>query len=128
MNPSDSFSHWILGHRAWVALGLVILTLLAAAGIYDPIRAVPRIRIDQVLYACVQVLLPLTMLLLLGNTLWELAVAISPTFAGVSTVSGWLTGVIGLVLCGGFVAIMIYGRVHRWRLVGSLGVKGLPGS
>ncbi|MFB3117420.1 MAG: MMPL family transporter, partial [Myxococcota bacterium] len=46
MNPSDSFSHWILGHRAWVALGLVILTLLAAAGIYDPIRAIPRIRID----------------------------------------------------------------------------------
>ena len=46
MNPSDSFSHWILGHRAWVALGLVILTLLAAAGIYDPIQRRPRIRID----------------------------------------------------------------------------------
>ncbi len=46
MTPSDSFSRWILGHRSWVALGLVILTLIAAAGIYDPIEGRPRIRID----------------------------------------------------------------------------------
>ncbi len=46
MNPSDSFSRWILAHRAWVAAGLALLTLLAAAGIYDPIRGQPRIRID----------------------------------------------------------------------------------
>ena len=46
MNLSDSFSRWILGHRVSVALGLVILTLIAAAGIYDPIRGLPRIRVD----------------------------------------------------------------------------------
>jgi len=46
LTPSDSFSRWILGHRSWVALGLVILTLIAAAGIYDPIEGRPRIRID----------------------------------------------------------------------------------
>jgi predicted RND superfamily exporter protein len=46
LNLSDSFSRWILGHRAWVALGLVILTLIALAGIYDPIRGLPRIRVD----------------------------------------------------------------------------------
>ncbi len=46
MNLSDSFSRWILGHRVWVALGLVILTLIAMAGIYDPIRGQPRIRVD----------------------------------------------------------------------------------
>lgn len=46
MSPSDSYSHWILGHRAWVAGGLLFLTLFAATGIYDPIRGVPRIRID----------------------------------------------------------------------------------
>jgi len=88
----------------------------------------PRMRIDQVLYACVQVLLPLTMVLLLGNTLWELWVASSDGFALVSTVSGWIAGLVGIVLCAGFLAIVVYGRYHRWRLVGSLGVRGLPGS
>ncbi len=44
----------------------------------------PRIRIDQVLYACVQVLLPLTMVILLGNTFWIL---------GMHTLKlGWLEG------------------------------------
>ncbi len=46
MSRSDTFSRWVLGHRAWVAVGLVILTLVAVAGIYDPIRGLPRIRID----------------------------------------------------------------------------------
>ena len=46
MSPSDSFSRWILGHRVQVAAGLVLLTLVAAAGIYDPVHRVPRIRID----------------------------------------------------------------------------------
>jgi hypothetical protein len=34
----------------------------------------PRPRIDQVLYACVKVLLPLACVLLLGGALWELLV------------------------------------------------------
>ena len=46
MNFSDSFSRLILLNRGWVAFGLVALTLLASAGIYDPIRGLPRIRID----------------------------------------------------------------------------------
>ena len=46
MNFSDSFSRLILLHRGWVAFGLIALTLLASAGIYDPIRGLPRIRID----------------------------------------------------------------------------------
>jgi NADH-quinone oxidoreductase subunit H len=50
-----------------------ILFVLKAAFLYYVqlwIRwTLPRIRIDQVLYACVQVLLPLTMVMLLGNTL-----------------------------------------------------------
>jgi NADH-quinone oxidoreductase subunit H len=40
----------------------------------------PRPRIDQVLYVCVKVLLPLTCVLLLGATLWELFV---PERAGI---------------------------------------------
>jgi hypothetical protein len=39
----------------------------------------PRPRIDQVLYACVQVLLPITCVLLLGAALWQLLV---PEMAG----------------------------------------------
>lgn len=34
----------------------------------------PRIRIDQLLYACVQVMLPLMLVLVLGNVLWVLLV------------------------------------------------------
>jgi uncharacterized membrane protein (DUF373 family) len=40
----------------------------------------PRPRIDQVLYACVKVLLPLSCVLLLGSALWQLFV---PDIAGI---------------------------------------------
>ncbi|MAG30062.1 MAG: hypothetical protein CL908_04110 [Deltaproteobacteria bacterium] len=43
---SELFSRWLLAHRASVAVALALLTLLAAAGIFDPIRGVARIRID----------------------------------------------------------------------------------
>jgi len=46
LSLSDSFSSWILGHRRSVALALVVLTIAAAAGIYDPIHGVPRLQID----------------------------------------------------------------------------------
>lgn len=46
MLASDSFSHLILAHPGRVAGLLVLMTLLAAAGIVDPIRGLPRIRID----------------------------------------------------------------------------------
>ena len=38
----------------------------------------PRPRIDQVLYACVKVLLPITCVLLLGAALWQLLVPEMP--------------------------------------------------
>ena len=89
----------------------------------------PRIRIDQVLYGCVQVMLPLTMLLLLGTTLW--------VWAGTSAGAGWssfarimtiLLGLIGAVFALMFPAIAAYGFYHRRRLVGNLVVDALPGS
>jgi predicted RND superfamily exporter protein len=43
---SEAFARFVLAHRPLVASLLVALTLLAAAGIFDPIRGVPRIRID----------------------------------------------------------------------------------
>ncbi len=43
---AGAFAEWVLSHRGLVASGLLLLTLIAAAGIFDPIRGVPRIRID----------------------------------------------------------------------------------
>jgi len=89
----------------------------------------PRIRIDQVLYGCVQVLLPLTMLLVLGATLW--------VWASTSTNAGWAAfsgvvnvglGIIGAIFALMFPAIAAYGFYHRRRLVGNLVVDALPGS
>ncbi|MEK6675314.1 MAG: NADH-quinone oxidoreductase subunit H, partial [Planctomycetota bacterium] len=89
----------------------------------------PRIRLDQVLYGCVQVLLPMTMVLVFGTTLW--------TWANTSGHAGWmmfskfwmiLLGLVGVVFLIGFVAIAVYGFYHRRRLVGVLVVDALPGS
>ena len=89
----------------------------------------PRIRIDQVLYACVQVLLPLTMLLLLGTTLWVWAsTSDSAAWATFANVATWILGGIGLIFALGFPAIAAYGFYNRRRLVGNLAVEALPGS
>ncbi len=89
----------------------------------------PRIRIDQVLYACVQVLLPLTMVLLLGTTLWVWASSSdSSGWAMFDQVVSWLLGLIGAVFPIGFVAIAAHGFYHRRRLVGNLVIDPLPGS
>lgn len=85
----------------------------------------PRIRIDQVLYACVQVLLPLAMLLLLGNVLWQLWITPGGTVAVVTNI---LMSLLGAFFVAGFVVIMTYGWLNRRRLVGSLVVDHLPGA
>jgi len=89
----------------------------------------PRIRIDQVLYACVQVLLPLTMVLVLGNTLWVWAsTSSSVPWAAFARISNWLVGGVGAVFALMFPTIAAYGFYHRRRLVGNLVVDALPGS
>ncbi len=88
----------------------------------------PRIRIDQVLYACVQVLLPLTMSVLLGATLWVWAsTSDSARWAMFDGVVNVVLGVIGAVFVVGYVAIAAYGFYHRRRLVGNLVIDPLPG-
>ena len=121
------------------ALEAVLFYAVAAStliGALDHVRRIqiwlrwtlPRIRLDQVLYACVQVLLPMTMLLLLGATLW--------VWASTSNSGGWATfdalvrailGAIGAVFVMGFVGIAGYGFYHRRRLVGNLAIDALPG-
>ncbi|MFQ5591672.1 MAG: NADH-quinone oxidoreductase subunit NuoH [Phycisphaerae bacterium] len=89
----------------------------------------PRIRIDQVLYACVQVLLPLTMLFLLGTVLWVWAsTSGNATWSVIDGVTRWVLGLIGAVFALGFPAIAVYGFYQRRRLVGNLAVDAMPGS
>jgi len=89
----------------------------------------PRIRLDQVLYACVQVLLPLTMILLLGNALWVwFSMSGSHSWAWVASVVNVVMGLVGAVMIAMFPAIAAYGFYHRRRLVGNLAVDALPGS
>jgi len=85
----------------------------------------PRVRIDQVLYACVQVLLPMMMLILLGHTLYELFV---PEGGWLFTSLNLLLSAIGAILATGALCVAVYGWWHRRRLVGYLAVDLLPGS
>jgi NADH-quinone oxidoreductase subunit H len=88
----------------------------------------PRIRIDQVLYACVQVLLPITMVVLLGATAWVLLVDAGGSFVVFSNVVRVVLGIVGLLVSLMFPAIAMYGFYHRRRLVGRLVVDARPGS
>ena len=85
----------------------------------------PRIRLDQVMYACVQVLLPFTMLLLLANTLWGLAVDPSGSLARTLSL---VFAVVGALFLASFVAVIFYGYSNRRTLVGTLNRDILPGS
>ncbi len=84
----------------------------------------PRIRIDQVLYSCVQVMFPLGLVALVGHAVWML---LPPDF--------WLVGlcnvilsIIGLATLVAIIAIAIYGLVNGRRMVGYLAVNQLPGA
>ncbi len=109
-----------------------ILFVLKAAFLYYVqlwIRwTLPRIRIDQVLYACVQMLLPLTMVMLLGNTLWILATTHLKLGWMVSLDRGvhWLLVLIGYVTVLSMLGIAAYGYRNRKRLVGTLVIDHLP--
>jgi NADH-quinone oxidoreductase subunit H len=111
-----------------------ILFVLKAAFLYYVqlwIRwTLPRIRIDQVLYACVQVLLPMTMVVLLGNTFWILGLH-QAGWSWLATLDSALHKalvLIGTVVVIGMFGIAVYGYVNRRRLVGSLVIDHLPGA
>jgi NADH-quinone oxidoreductase subunit H len=89
----------------------------------------PRIRIDQVLYACIQVMLPLVMVVLLGSTFWELMAMQGWTWFDVlAAIVRYGLGAIGLVLAGGILYVAFHGFSRRRALVGRLGVDLLPGA
>jgi len=116
-----------LGGFAWGA-GPVWFVAKSLALIYLQLWirwTLPRIRIDQVLYSCIQVLLPLVMLLLLGNAFYELFI---PEGSVIWTVWNLFLSLIGAGLILAFVAIAAYGRIHRRDLVGTLAIDHLPAS
>jgi len=85
----------------------------------------PRIRLDQVMHACVQVMLPLAMIALLGNAVWELLVSPGGRLAWIVNV---ILTAIGLLTLLTTVGIIAYGYLNRRRLVGELAVDHLPGA
>lgn len=89
----------------------------------------PRIRIDQVLYGCVQVMLPMTMILLLGNALWVWAsTSERGSWKVIEQITNWILGLIGATFALGFVVIAAYGFYHRRRLVGNLVQDAMAGA
>ena len=87
----------------------------------------PRIRIDQVLYACIQVLLPFTMLVLLGNTFWMLLERMA-WFGVVSVLSNVALsagGAAAFLIC---LYWIVHGYSNNKRLVGTLAIDHLPGA
>jgi len=131
-NPGPVGQLFIRGMKGVLESGPVWFVLKCVFLLYVQLWlrwTLPRIRIDQVLYACVQVLLPLTMVLLIGNAIW--------VWADTSTSIGWawvtgafnvLLGIIGLVFAVGFIVIAAYGFYYRRKLIGVLAIDPLPGS
>lgn len=90
----------------------------------------PRVRIDQVLYACMQVLLPLTMVLLLCNTLWVLGIKHLKLgwLISIDAVLHWVLVVVGYGLVVTILGLVAYGFINRTRMVGRLAIRHLPGA
>jgi len=85
----------------------------------------PRIRLDQVMYACVQVMLPLAMLNLLAHAVWQWLV---PADSLLARIANGVCTAIGAVTIVAILATIAYGLFHRRRLVGTLVVDHLPGA
>jgi NADH-quinone oxidoreductase subunit H len=85
----------------------------------------PRIRLDQVMHACVQFMLPVTMVVLLAQTFWQLLV---PAGSVLAVALNLACTVLGALVALGIASIAVYGLRYRRRLVGTLVVDHLPGS
>ncbi len=113
--------------------GPVIFILKAAAMFYTQLWirwTLPRIRIDQVLYACIQVMLPLVMVLLLGNTLWMLLVEHYEIgfFVVLDGLAHWVLVAIGVLVAAFVLGLAAYGFINKRRMVGYLAIDHLPGA
>ncbi|MBL4699683.1 MAG: NADH-quinone oxidoreductase subunit NuoH [Phycisphaeraceae bacterium] len=111
------------------SLGWVLLKTFGLIFVQIWIRwTLPRIRIDQVMYTCVKVLLPMSLVALIGNALWIALVPQAPTQAGLNGANwGHLAGtetglqgltqvvllLMGLALLASLVLIVAYAWITR---------------
>jgi NADH-quinone oxidoreductase subunit H len=84
----------------------------------------PRIRIDQVLYSCVQVMFPIALVALVGHAVWMMI----PADALVVAVLNAILALVGAIATVAMIAIAAYGYINGRSMVGYLAVKQLPGS
>lgn len=82
----------------------------------------PRLRIDQVLYAGVQVLLPLTIVLLLLSAAWELATGARAEPTVLAWVSRYVLGGLGLACVIAAIMTVAAGYIRGREIVGRLAV------
>lgn len=116
------------------AVAAAIFTLKALVMVFVQMWlrwTLPRPRIDQVLYACVKVLLPISCVLLLGGAIWPLIVPDLPIVPWVEGFHPWrasdwinagglsalitqgLLAIIGVSIFGAIVAWVLYAWIHR---------------
>lgn len=89
----------------------------------------PRIRIDQVLYSCIQVMLPLVMVCLLASTFWELWLgSAGEAFSLLAYIVSRILGIIGLIALFATLYVIAHGFSNRRTLVGTMAVDLLPGA
>ncbi len=102
--------------------GLAFAAFMVKAGLIVFIQmwvrwTLPRPRIDQVLHACIKVMLPMSLVLLLGSALWELFVQRNSI---VQQITQWVLLAIGLAFVGFTFLVLaqafIQGRVRHQRL------------
>lgn len=96
-NPDQHITGLILLNV--IAVGIFILKASVLVFVQMWIRwTLPRPRIDQVLYACVKVLLPFACIMLLGAALWQLFV---------EGIAAWVTQVVLAVVGVGFFMLIL---------------------
>src|SRR5687767_2492303 len=144
-DPFGLIGYWYEGARADGNAGLLFLLNLLGVGMFVTkalgivfvqmwLRwTLPRPRIDQVLYACVKVLLPLSCVLLLGAALWQLFVPERPGIpwrdynpfrwsdwstrgAAGAFVTQWVLAIAGLTLFGVITLWVLYAAVSGRNL------------
>ena len=84
----------------------------------------PRIRIDQVLYSCVQVMFPIACVALVGHAVWM--VLLDGTVF--SDIIRWILGLLTAAVTFGFLSVAAFGYRNGRQMVGYLAVKQLPGA
>jgi NADH-quinone oxidoreductase subunit H len=89
----------------------------------------PRMRIDQVLYSCIKVMLPLALINIVGAMFWELfRTDAHPTFQIIAYVVQLVLALIFVVIVASILLTVASARRNARSLVGNLAVRHLPGS